>query len=79
MKYEFQYPEWQTPLQDFIVEVDSSKRLRSFEKAQSAITERLSALRREPGHEEELQALSDGQYLLDLLRRNREARAQSAG
>jgi hypothetical protein len=68
---EFKYPEWQTPLQELILEFDSTKLPEKVQKVETLIFERLQQPRwRNDGHIEP-QAINDARVLLRMIQRDK--------
>ncbi len=68
---ELRYPNWQTPLQEAILEFDRKKLAGRIEKAESAISVRLQALPSDTDNQDERQALADGASILRKLKKDK--------
>lgn len=68
---ELRYPNWQTPLQEAILEFDREKLAGRIEKAESAISDRLQALPSDMDNQDERQALADGASILRKLKKDK--------
>ena len=64
------YPEWQEPLQQALLELDTDKLKARIASAEIAIFSRLQALTRGPYHPAERQALEDALATLRVLKRD---------
>jgi len=67
---ELKYPEWQTPLQELVLEFDSTKLLEKVQKVDSLIFERLQQLRQGNDGHIETQAVNDALALLRIIKRD---------
>ena len=68
---ELQYPEWQAPLQDVLLEFDPGKLTEKVIRAEAAILERLRELRQSRDGHIELDAISYGLSLLRSVKTDR--------
>ena len=69
-----QYPEWQSPLQEVLLEFDPPKLPEKALKAETLILERLQQLQQsDDGHHERV-AIDDGLSVLRTIRRERQLR-----
>jgi hypothetical protein len=66
---DFQYPEWQKPFQDALVELDGSKLPERIAVAEAAILSRLQAMSGTGEHSSERRAIEDALSSLRVLRR----------
>jgi hypothetical protein len=68
---ELKYPEWQTPLQELILEFDSTKLPEKVQKVETLISERLQQLPRGNEGHIETQAINDALALLRIIKRDK--------
>jgi hypothetical protein len=68
---ELKYPEWQTPLQELILEFDRTKLPEKVQKAEAVILERLQQLGQGKDGQNEIQAINDALALLRVLKRDK--------
>ena len=67
---DLQYPEWQTPLRDALIELDRNEMKARVASAESAILQRLEALQGDNNHQAERHALEDALSTLRALKRD---------
>jgi hypothetical protein len=65
------YPEWQTPLQELILEFDRTKLPEKVQKVEAVVLERLQQLRRGNDGHIEIQAIDDALALLRSITRDK--------
>jgi hypothetical protein len=68
---DLQYPDWQKPLLEAVLELDMEKLPARVSAAERAIFDRLRAITRGAEHHAELQAMEDALATLRVLKRNR--------
>lgn len=68
---ELKYPEWQTPLQELVLEFDSTKLPEKVQKVEALIFERMQKLCRGNDGHSETQALNDAVVLLRIIKREK--------
>jgi hypothetical protein len=67
---DFNYPEWQTPLLDALVELDKEKLKAKVAAAETALFNRQQALASDADHRAERQAIEDAFATLRVLKRD---------
>ena len=65
-----EYPGWQKPLQEALVEVDKDKLKSRVDAAETAIFNRLQVISRSSDHAAERQAIADALALIRVLKRD---------
>lgn len=65
------FPEWQTPLQEVILELDHEKLTEKMQKLETLLSERFQELQRESGSQAEQQALNDALSTLRIIKRDK--------
>lgn len=68
---ELKYPEWQTLLQELILEFDRAKLPEKVQKVETLIFERVHQLRQGNDGRSELQAIDDALQLLRIIKRDK--------
>jgi cell division FtsZ-interacting protein ZapD len=68
---DLQYPEWQTPLQDVILEFDLKELLRKIQRVETLIFERLQQLRLSQDGAQERVAINEALDVLRTIKRER--------
>jgi hypothetical protein len=68
---ELKFPEWQTPLQELILEFDSGKLPKKLQEVETLILERLERLSQSEDGRGERYALDDALSILRVIRRDR--------
>jgi hypothetical protein len=68
---ELRFPEWQGPLQEFILEFDREKALERAQKVEKLLLERLQQLRQGSDGHSELMALNDALSLFRMIKRDK--------
>ena len=66
-----EYPQWQVPLQDLLLEFDQEKAGEKMQKVEALIFERLQRLHEEGDFHSERLALNDALMTLRILKRNK--------
>jgi len=68
---ELKYPEWQTPLQELILEFDRTKLPEKVQTVEALVFERLQQLRRGNDGHIETQAINDALVILRVIKRDK--------
>jgi len=68
---ELKYPNWQTPLQEAILEFDHEKLAERIQTVETLMFERLQALSSDTDHQDERQALADAASILRGLKKDK--------
>jgi hypothetical protein len=68
---ELKYPEWQTPLQELILEFDSEKLRVKIQNVETLIFERVQQLRQECDARIEQEAINDALSVLRTIKRDK--------
>jgi hypothetical protein len=68
---ELEFPEWQVPLQNLILEFDSEKLPQKVQAVESAILDRLQHIRHQSDRDREQQVLNDGLSTLRVIKSDR--------
>jgi hypothetical protein len=66
---EFKYPNWQSPLQEAILEFDRETLAKKIQEVETLMFERLQEISSDPDHQDERQALSDATTILRGLKK----------
>lgn len=65
------YPEWQKSFQDALMELDHAKLRQRVLEAESAISQRLQTLTRNPEHRQEREAIENAVSFLRVLKKEK--------
>jgi hypothetical protein len=68
---ELRYPEWQSPLQELILEFDREKVLERIQKVENLIFERLQQLPPGSDGDSEQEAINDALFILRNIKRDK--------
>ena len=67
----FNFPEWQTPLHELLLEFDREKLTQKSLKVENLLYERLQQLNQQPDGHGEREAISDALNILRVLKRDK--------
>ncbi len=70
VKSEFQYPEWQTPLHEALLESDKAKLKERVDSTEAVIFGRLQAISHDSNHHAEREAVEQALSLLRTIKRD---------